>query len=365
MRVCIWTNMPNHNQVAFFSALREEGVDLCVRYYGRVSAARTRMGWPEFSELPEGECYLAEGEDPLVSVPDFHQRIHVIPGYRAALCRRVAMYCVRGGVPWVHWSEAARRGWRWIVSWPMKRWWAGLINRYALGALGTGNLAVDDLLAWGIHREKVALLPYCVAQGNRECEPDPICSEFAGKRLTFIYLGALCSRKATDVLLHAFGKVKESGAEARLLLVGPDTTSGKMQRLAVSLGLKEEVLFRGPIPAGQCQNAIRCGHVLILPSRHDGWGMVLSEAAALGLAIIGSDASGGSEHLIETGENGFIVRAGSVDSLTAAMGAYCRNQGLARVHGARSLAFFEGVSSRRNATRLTHAIESWLAMAGR
>ena len=55
--------------------------------------------------------------------------------------------------------------------------------------------------------------------------------------------------------------------------------------------------------------------VFVLPSRYDGWGVVVNQALAAGLPIITSDEVGAGFDLVEPGSNGFRVRAGEVDDL--------------------------------------------------
>jgi glycosyltransferase involved in cell wall biosynthesis len=98
--------------------------------------------------------------------------------------------------------------------------------------------------------------------------------------------------------------------------------------------------------------------VLILPSRHDGWGFVLNEAASLGKALIASDGCGAAHHLIEHEVNGYRFPVGDRGALSLAMLAYCRNRGLERRHGAESLRIFEDFTPERNAQRLEEALVS-------
>src|SRR5262249_45925173 len=62
----------------------------------------------------------------------------------------------------------------------------------------------------------------------------------------------------------------------------------------------------------------RCD-VFILPSRHDGWGVVVNQALAAGLPIITSDAVGAGLDYVENGFNGLRVPACDVDALYPAM----------------------------------------------
>lgn len=361
-RILIWMNFPSHHQSPFFSALRAAGVDLRVCYYENVQSERLAMGWGKLDDLPPGEQFVPGDLGSLERVGDWRQRIHVHPGYGTAFARALAVELSRSKVAWVHWSEPAYPGLRWWVSFPVKRWYARLVNRHAWGALGNGVRALEDFERWGMRKERFALLPYSPAACDPLASPDPQCERFRSGRQAFLFLGALCRRKAVDVLLAAFARVAREQPEWVLLVVGNDRSGGVYHRLAERLGLKDRVLFRGPVPASQVADVFKSARVLVLPSRFDGWGAVVNEAASMGMALIASDQVGAAYHLLEPGQNGFRVRAGSTESLARAMRAYIREPDLADAHGANSRVLFQGFTPERSTERLLAALHTWQAM---
>jgi glycosyltransferase involved in cell wall biosynthesis len=58
--------------------------------------------------------------------------------------------------------------------------------------------------------------------------------------------------------------------------------------------------------------------IFVLPSRHDGWGVVVNEALGAGLPIIVSDRVGARD-LVDDGRNGLITCAGDVEELADAL----------------------------------------------
>ncbi len=59
--------------------------------------------------------------------------------------------------------------------------------------------------------------------------------------------------------------------------------------------------------------------VFVLPSRYDGWGVVVNQALGAGLPIICSDQVGAGCDLVTEGENGRLFSAGDPEQLRAAM----------------------------------------------
>ena len=62
-----------------------------------------------------------------------------------------------------------------------------------------------------------------------------------------------------------------------------------------------------------------CADVLCVPSRYDGWGLVVPEGLAAGLPVIASDRMGAALEFVESGRNGRLVRAGDQEALLQAM----------------------------------------------
>lgn len=355
-RLLIWTRIPTHHQSAFFAALRSRGVDLVVHYLQHVDASRLSLGWNARPELPAGERYTGASLRALELCADWRERIHVIPGYSPPFLLQLAGFLSSRRVPWLHWSEH---------SWPRRRahltfsikWLYGHLARYrALGALAIGALAREEFIRWGIPPDRIRFLPYAVPRVAVPPGPEP--GEIPLQRPRFLFLGQLCPRKGIDLLLLAMRDVLAAHPDARLELAGMDQPGGLYERMAERLEIAHSVRFSGVVEAAHIGSVLQHCDVLILPSRHDGWGVVLNEAASLGKALIASDACGAAHHLVAPEVNGYRFPAGERSALASAILAYCRNPGLARRHGAESLRIFEDFTPERNAFRLEEAIES-------
>lgn len=355
-KLLIWMNMPSHHQTAFFRAVRESGIDLVVHYYGKVTEERRTQGWEDYRRLPEREHFVDADVASLERCPDWSSRIHIVPGYGSKFLRQLALFLSRLGVPWMHWSEPAFPGIRWWLGYPRKRRYAKLVNAYALGALAIGVMAWRDFLRWGISADKIHLLPYA-GPGVTLLEKDEIIAEFSRRfSCSFLYIGTLCKRKGVDILLGAFRRVIDTRPDAGLVLVGLDTMDGAYARLVERLQLSHHVLFRGVLPSAKIGSALASCHVVVLPSRFDGWGMVLSEASSAGKALIATTMCGAAYHFVRDGENGFRVPARNFAALAAAMERYAVQPALAAIHGNISRQIFDEYSPEKNAARLRHIL---------
>jgi glycosyltransferase involved in cell wall biosynthesis len=359
MKVAIWANSPSIHQRDFYEALRAAGIDLEVRYFGALRRARRDMGWSQPVQLPYGELMLQKLSKPLDTIEDWRERLHVIPGYSRWVNVSIAVQLSRAGVPWVHWSENSQPSWRSLASWSVKKAYAQLVNRYALGAFGHGEAAAEDFVRWGIRREMIAHLHYAVRGAPAGVTPDRIAANFVRGRLAFIFVGTICHNKAALELLRAFAAACGERDDACLIMVGNGPLRGRCEKLIQRLRLTDQVLFRGVAPHAEIGSVMSCCQVAVLPSRYDGWGVVLNEAASAELALIASDGVGAAWHLIEPGVNGFHVRRADVRSLAAAMRAYLNSPELAAEHGRRSAERFRHFLPERNVERFVRAVDSW------
>lgn len=135
--------------------------------------------------------------------------------------------------------------------------------------------------------------------------------ESASLRLVFI--GSLIERKGLPTLLRAVRICRDVGGDVggdvSLDVFGPGQPPGPES-------VPSGVAFRGAVTFGQAQELVRNYDVLVLPSLHDGWGVVVNEALLQGVPVIVSDAVG-ARTLVEKSGAGRVFPAGDVDGLAA------------------------------------------------
>jgi len=86
----------------------------------------------------------------------------------------------------------------------------------------------------------------------------------------------------------------------------------------------ECVTYKGMIPFGQAQAVIAEYDALILPSLHDGWGVVVNEALLQGVpAIVSSHV--GAKCMLEHSGAGLVFRSGDLCSLVQVMKEFVFN----------------------------------------
>ncbi len=129
-------------------------------------------------------------------------------------------------------------------------------------------------------------------------------------------LARLDPRKGLPFLLQALARLLPDLPEATLLIGGDGEDRAALERQAHELNLAGQVVFAGPVhdpPA-----FYRCCDLFVLPSLDEGFGLVVLEAMASGLPVIGTRV-GGVPELIEHGRNGLLVEPGDASAIAAAL----------------------------------------------
>jgi glycosyltransferase involved in cell wall biosynthesis len=148
-------------------------------------------------------------------------------------------------------------------------------------------------------------------------------ADFEEKPL-ILHVARLVEVKGTRYLLRAFATVARKYHRVRLLIIGDGPLRRQLHALAASLGMRDRVEFLGALPHGAVLSWMRRAAMLVLPGirtatgREEGLGMVLLEAAATGLPIVGSRVGGIPECMLE-GETGFLVPERDADALARRM----------------------------------------------
>ena len=188
-------------------------------------------------------------------------------------------------------------------------------------------------------------------------------------------VGAVVPHKGLDLLVSALrGMVSPAW---RCTVVGPlDRDPPFVERLRRSVadsGLADRICFAGPRTGEDLQRQYRRADVLVLPSRLESYGMVVTEALAVGLPVIAAAVGGVPEALGRTtvGVPGLLVPPDDADALGEALGTWLRDADLrARLRRAaqerrRTLADW-AATARRVAAALVAAVgEPGPAVAGR
>jgi colanic acid/amylovoran biosynthesis glycosyltransferase len=134
----------------------------------------------------------------------------------------------------------------------------------------------------------------------------------------FVCVGRLAEQKGQLVLIEAAGRLASEGVDFGITLVGDGPMRKPIEKAIERLGLKGRVRLAGWMGAQGVFDEILKARALVLPSFAEGLPVVIMESLALGRPVISTYIAGIPE-LVEPGECGWLVPAGSVDALAQAM----------------------------------------------
>ena len=325
MKVLAYSVTPSPYQREFFTALSDiDGVTLQVAYF---EEAPVEAAW-ELGRLAPWESVIpghrmgagrfrCHWNNPLPSFAGFDRVILNAPVTGLTTQRLFRALGSNGSPPWAFWAERLRP----------HRAWKGAVQRYLVAPLANadaivaiGRTAVDDYR----HRfptVPVHDIPYSCSLA--EFETAAMARE-ASMTCRFLFAGQMIARKGVDVMLQAFARLVQSGLDVELHLVGREADlPGWMSQLDQQTCARITYLgFKQPheLPA-----IFAASDVFLLPSRYDGWGVVVNQALGAGMPVISSTAAGAGRDLIQDGRNGLHVLPGCADSLEAAMRRIAEN----------------------------------------
>jgi phosphatidylinositol alpha-1,6-mannosyltransferase len=226
-------------------------------------------------------------------------------------------------------SALRRAGARRIVAMTHghETWWAAVPGaRQALRRIGDAADTVTTVSSWCADQIAPALSPAAVRR-MRRLTPGvdterffPECGgEQVRKRLglegvpVVVCVSRLIPRKGQDTLIRAWPRVLAAVPSAMLLLVGGGPDRDRLEGLASALGVRESVLFTGPVPWPDIPPYVDAADVFSMPCRTrrfglepEALGIVTLEASATGKPVVVGD-SGGAEDTVRHGETGYLV----------------------------------------------------------
>ena len=98
-----------------------------------------------------------------------------------------------------------------------------------------------------------------------------------------LYLGRLeTANKWLDTLIEAIRSIKERGREARLVLAGRGRDEASLRKMAAGLPVE----FAGFVDESEKRRLMGSCLAFVLPSRFEGWGITVMEAAASGAPVV-------------------------------------------------------------------------------
>ncbi len=177
------------------------------------------------------------------------------------------------------------------------------------------DMARDLARAAGIGGEQITVLPNPVdVAGIRAAVREPAAA-MDDASLRLLAVGRLSSEKGFDLLIEALALVRERFPEVKLTLAGAGREELTLKSLCRDLRLETAVCFAGRVDPPY--KLFKGTTLFVLPSRHDGMPNALLEAAAAGLPIVATPASGGVVDFLRDRSCAWLAPAISAEALAS------------------------------------------------
>lgn len=223
-----------------------------------------------------------------------------------------------------------RRGYRVVVDWHevwTREYWQEYLGR------------LPGWLGWRIQRActRIPHRAFCFSQLHArrlraegyEGEPTVLEGEYAGPtdppelgaaEPVVVFAGRHIPEKRVPALVSGFARARERADDLRCLIFGDGPDRSEVLRLIDELQLAGAVEAPGFVDGDRVDEALRRALCMALPSRREGYGLVVVEAAARGTpSIVVADEDNAALELVEDGVNGVIAPSANPDDLAAAI----------------------------------------------
>lgn len=311
--IWFWQRIVSPHMVGLVSALAEQGREVTYVAEQPMSQERAILGW-QIPDLGAARLRLAPDADAVAALVKEAPRgsIHVCQGFRGNGLVGVAQEALaqRHLSQWVVVETIEEKGR--LSSWAKRLEYRRQIMKWRKridGVLATGHATPDWLAARGMPRERIFPFAYFLPE-RMEMYP-PAGGPSTHYRVLFV--GQFIERKRLNLLINALANVANDCA-FELAVIGAGPLENELLTLARSR-LAGRFEWVGQLSQDKVLAYMDTADCLVLPSRHDGWGAVISEALMAGTPVICSDRCGAAG-VVEASGQGGVFRSGNVHDLT-------------------------------------------------
>ncbi len=165
--------------------------------------------------------------------------------------------------------------------------------------------SAEELAALGVQNERIA-----VVRNGAEAIPAGVTPGSASTRTThpsIVVLSRLVPHKQIEDALAATAALCDRFPGLHLDIVGGGWWDEKLRERAAELGIVDYVTFHGHVSEKRKHELLARAWLHVLPSRKEGWGLAVIEAAQHGVPTIGYRSSRGLTDSIIDGVTGLLV----------------------------------------------------------
>ena len=318
LSLLVITYIPSPYQVELFNAIALSGqFNLRVAYLHARCDVPIAKQWQQ-SNFMHSHIILSDR-------PDHYQQLEqdldssdlvIFNYYRHPRINQLIDLCISLNKPWCFWGERPGFKHSGLLGRLYRRWKLAKLHQSSVPIWAVGTWGVKGYRREFGDRRLYINLPY-FSDLSRFSNSSTIANNSNSNRRVFLYSGALIKRKGVDLLAAAFCRLAEQFRHIRLDIVGEGDLRRSLEHKLTKY--HQQVEFFGFQPWDKLPYYYQQADILCVPSRYDGWGLVVPEGLATGLPIISTNFTGAALDLIEDGTNGWLIPANDEESLYQAM----------------------------------------------
>ena len=150
-------------------------------------------------------------------------------------------------------------------------------------------------------------------------------------RKVVLAVGRQSFQKGYDRMLQSWKIVQDSHPDWQLHIYGKIDPELQLDAEAKRLGVETSVSFYPPVK--NIQDKYQEASIYVMPSRFEGFGMVLIEAMSCGVPVISYDCPCGPADIITENEDGFLIPNGDIAAFAKAIDQLITDQSLRQSMG--------------------------------
>ena len=151
-----------------------------------------------------------------------------------------------------------------------------------------------------------------------------------------LYVGRVDPEKQVGIVIQAFKEALRKVPEMEMVVVGDGVDKIRLEKLSKELEIDKKVSFLGRVVSDDLYELYKTGSVFATASEIETQGIVLIEAAAIGLPLIAVN-KGAVAEVCRDGENGVLCHPGSVEEISEAIVKILSDKKLQKEYSKRSL----------------------------
>ena len=299
--IYFWQQTTSPHMIYLAEEVAALGISVTYIFNEDLSLNRSNMGW----KSPSTNCLNVIKVSDRYTIKDIVQHcpvdsIHICQGIRANKLVNVAQSELlnRSLSCWAIIETLEEGHFRGFI----KRFVYSVLLRYRFSSL-KGILSIGwSTKAWlikrGFRQEDVFPFAYFLSDS---ISPAVVSPPIRNNIFKIIFVGQLIEHKCIHHLIKALSLC--ANQNYKLTLVGDGNLRASLEKYASDL-IPGKVSWLGNINMNDIPTYISNSDCLVLPSRHDGWGAVVSEALMVGTPVICSDACGSAEVVRASGFGG-------------------------------------------------------------